>query len=150
MDENTLVIHHQDGELAYWLEQGGYNLKSGHIRISVRTKAVGDDQFPDCALFCVDDHPVSLPLSVGDVFEANSDWLETDADGPCAYAYFTFHAEDVSVKWTAKEVAESNVLFALEARHDDINYYGDRAKPTLTEGLFRLEPKSPAELWSPN
>ncbi len=149
MDENTLLIQHQDGNLVYRLEKGGYCLANGQITISVRAKATHDDQFPDCAQFCLDCHPKRSRLSPGDIFDARSDWAGIENHAPYAYGYFSFHAEEVSITWEVKALVETQVLFALTAHHDDVNYYDGRANRNTTIGLFRLEPKPRHELWVP-
>lgn len=148
LPRDTLVIAHQDGNLFYRLKRGGYCLAKDTISISVETEAVKEDQFPDCAYIALERHPFKAPLRPGAVFDGMSgNW---DDDSTKAYGYFTFHAEKISVRWTVQAVEADVVLFSLEATHDDIRYYDDRAKRTRTRGLFRLARKPKSRLWIPS
>jgi hypothetical protein len=66
---NTLVIAHQDGDLHYKLKRGGYCITSDSISISVETKAIAKEQFPDCALLALEGFPLKDSLTSGMVFE---------------------------------------------------------------------------------
>jgi hypothetical protein len=142
---NTLAIAHQDGNLKFILQSGGYLIENGVILISVRTDAAPETEYPRCALFCLE-HAIGGPLKVGDVFEGTS---ENEDGPPRACAYFGFHAESVVVKWEVRAIDGENVTLALTSDHDDVDYYDGRAKRTPTTGVFQLSPKSRRELWCP-
>lgn len=95
------------------------------------------------------DAPIIGELREGMVLQARSIAGEPVESGGVANAYFTFRAADVSLRWTVREVAPDRVVFALDAVHDDVNYYDERARPTTTEGLFTLPRRSRDELWAP-
>ena len=146
----TMVISHQDGDLVYKLERGGYCITDRTISISVETTAIAEEQFPDCALICLERHPLDLPLKAGDVFNWKGGMFgDLDSSLTKAHGYFTFHAEEITVTWTVEAVEIEAIIFLLEATHDDVDYYDERAKRTPTRGRFRLTSKALEELWIP-
>jgi hypothetical protein len=146
---DTLTIEHQDGDLVYSLDRGGYAVQAGTVTVSVETVPLTEDQFPDRALFSLVDAPLTGELRVGLVFEARSIAGETVEGGGAANAYFGFHADDIALRLTVKEVTPNHAVFALEAEHDDVNYYGARARRTTTTGLFTLASVPRDQLWTP-
>lgn len=142
---NKLIIAHQDGNLEFLYETGGYRIENGVITISVSTEAAPEVEFPACALFCLE-HTISGPLKVGDKFEGSNQNL---SERLRAYAYFGFHVEQVSIKWEVLAIDGDKVTFSLTSEHDDVDYYDSRAKRTPTSGVFELSPKSRHELWCP-
>lgn len=149
---NTLVIAHQDGDLHYKLKRGGYCITSDSISISVETKAIAKEQFPDCALLALEGFPLKDSLTSGTVFEHRGGMLEDRDDSlPKAHGYFTFHAEKVAIRWTVESIETDAVVFRLEATQDDVIYYEPaRSKKTPTQGLFRLARKPRSRLWIPS
>jgi hypothetical protein len=149
---NTLTITHQDGPLTFKLERGGYFIRDGLITISIETEAVDEDQYPRCAHFCLEGAPLKHDLRASDKFRCKGGMfqeLEDTGDGPKAHAYFEFHAEEVDLTFTVKEVGKISIQFALKAIHDDVNSYDDSAKPSATVGLFELKKKKPSDIWVP-
>lgn len=150
--ENVLTINHQDGLETLLLTKGGYAIDDGKLAISIETENVDDEGWPPCALFCIYNCPISGDLSVGDTFECEGGMFADDAEvegAKMANAYFTFHAEEVFVRWTVTDVCDGSVVFRLEAKHDDTDYYDDRAQECPTNGTFVLTPKPKSELWIP-
>jgi hypothetical protein len=150
---NHLLISHQDGDQVFKLETGGYSIKEGKLAISIQAENVDEEGFPDCAYICIHNHPVVDKIQVGDVFECNGGMFAEDADQPDsikANAYFTFHAEELYVKWTVIKVDKEIIRFSLAARHDDVDYYDSRAEECPTSGIFDLSLKELSELWIPS
>ena len=152
MSPNSLVIDHQDGALTFKLAKGGFFIKEGRLTISVETEATDDEQFPDCALFCLEGHKLSEDFKVGDSFEAErtlADAFGEHENLPMAHAYFTFHAEEVRLQFTVDEVREGEIVVSLEATHDDVDHYDEKAKITPTKGKFALKQAAKEDLWVP-
>jgi len=146
-----MVVAHQDGDLLYKLKRGGYCVAGDTISISVETAATKKDQFPDCALIALERHPLKHPLQAGAVFKCKGGMFDNPDDGfPKAHGYFTFHAEEISVRWIVQDIEADAVVFSLEASHDDVDYYDGRAKRTPTRGLFKLTRKPMSKLWIPS
>lgn len=146
---DALTIHHQDGDLTYRLKFGGYAMHDGAITVSVETIAILEDQFPDCAFIALIDASLSGDLREGMVLQARSTGGEPVERTGIPNAYFTFHAVEVTIRWTVREVRSDRVVFGLDAEHDDVVYYDQRARPTITTGLFALSRRSRDELWAP-
>jgi hypothetical protein len=152
-DENTLRIAHQDGPQTLRLEKGGFCIDKGRLAISIETENVNAEGWPPVALFCIHNCPVGREPRVGDVFECAGGMFADDADDDAAThaaAYFSFHAEQVYVKFTVTEIRDGSVLFGFEAKHGDTDYYDERAKECPTAGMFLLSPKPLNELWIPS
>src|SRR5437660_1616213 len=95
---NTLFIAHQDGELVFRLQRGGFCLSEDRITISVETEPEPNVEFPECALLCLEGHPVNGPLKVGDTFEHRGGFEHDSHDRlPRAHGYFCFHALTVFI-----------------------------------------------------
>ena len=151
-DENVLTIAHQDGPQSLKLTNGGYCIDDGRLAISIETENPDPEGWPPCALFCLYDCELKGELSVGDTFECEGGMFADDADeegATQARAYFSFHAEEVYVKWTITEIRGDSVVFQFEAKHDDTDYYDERAEECPTKGVFVLASKSLDELWIP-
>lgn len=146
---DTLTIHHQDGALVHRMTRGGYCVRDGTLTVSVEAAAVMEDQFPERVLFALVDAPLRGDLRAGMAFEARTIAGETVEGRGIANAYFTFHADDVFLRWTVREVATAHTVFALDARHDDVEYYDEKARRTASEGVFALSPRPRTELWIP-
>src|SRR5258708_3482083 len=130
---NTLLIAHQDGGLVFRLQQGGFCLSENTITISVETEPVGNVEFPECALLCLEGYPLTGPLRVGDAFEHQGGFEHnSNSRLPRAHAYFCFHALTVFIRCTVQAIKRDSVVFALEALHDDVAYYDKRSKPSPT------------------
>lgn len=150
--ENQLTILHQDGDVTFDLIKGGYCLENGSLTISIETERADKEGFPDCALFCISDHPVSGALKPGDSFTGENCDTGIDISRTAsaeAFAYFEFHALNVHTIWTVVSIDKDDIRFSLLARHDDVDYYDQRAKPTPTRGEFTLSPRLRSELWNP-
>lgn len=153
-EENILTIAHQDGPQSLRLKKGGYCIKNGRIAISIDTENVDPDGWPPVALFCIHNHPIDNDLRAGDIFECNGGMWAEDADGEeatnaNANAYFTFHAEEVYVKFSVKQVRSDAVVFDFQAKHEDTDYYNERAKKCPTAGRFILKPTQFRHFWIP-
>jgi hypothetical protein len=146
---NTLTIAHQNGDQHFGLDEGGYAIDGAGITISVLTDNLAQDGYPHHAHFCISGHPLEHELRAGDRFTCQGG-LDLDPSAAIkAFAYFGFHADTVFVAWTIVAVREGEIEVELESRHDDVDYYDDRAEPTPTLGRFILGVKPRAELWVP-
>lgn len=151
-EENTLKLAHQNGPQTLRLEKGGYSLENGRLAISLETENIDPEGWPPVALFCIYNYPMDRKLRVGDVFECEGGMDAEDAEdeeAAHAAAYFSFHAVEVYVKFTVVESRKGAILFDFEAKHDDTDYYDDRAAKCLTAGTFLLAPKPAKDLWIP-
>jgi hypothetical protein len=147
--DDVLTINHQDGRITFALEKGGYAIENGAISISIQTENRKRTSRPQCACICIVNHPLEHDLRVGDVFACDGG-MQRHPDEPIqACGYFEFHAEHIEVKWTVVAIDDGAVTFALEAQHDDVDYYDARAKRTPTRGRFRLTKKQKRHLWIP-
>jgi hypothetical protein len=149
---DTLVIRHQDNDLSYRLKKGGYFLGEGFITISVDCQATGEgDPFPPCAMLCLENHRIPHPPKVGDVYSCRGGMLvNSDEVDQRAWGYFTFHVDQITQRWSVIEVDSEGLVIALEANHDDVNYYGEQARETTSLGRFKLTPKPLDGLWVPS
>lgn len=149
---DTLVIRHQDKDLFYRLQEGGYSLGDGSITISVDCRATGEgDPFPPVAMLCLENHLITSPPKVGDVYTCRGGMLVNSDDvDQRAWGYFTFHVDQISQRWSIVEIEGDALVLELEASHDDVNYHGDQARETTTLGRFRLTPRPKAAMWIPS
>lgn len=146
---DTLTIQHQDGDIVYRLERGGYAVDGGAITVSVETVPLLEDGFPENAKFSLADVPIGEELREGRTLHARSLGDETVEGRGVARAYFSSHADDVALRWTVRQVAADQAVFALHAEHDDVDYYDERARRTTTTGLFTLARRPRRDLWAP-
>lgn len=148
---DTLSIEHGIQALPYRLHSGGYSLGDRTISISVDCVATGGEaQFPPCAKICMLEHPIDNDPRVGDVYSCRGGILVNDEDiAHRAWGYFSFHVDQIWVHWRVEEVSGEDVVFSLEASHDDVNYHGSQARETQSLGRFRLIERPVEELWIP-
>ena len=156
---NTLVVHHQDGEALLHLKSGGFAITRSpwelwrrRITISISAECDWDDEdaYPAYGSICVDGAPLARDLRAGDLVEHSGGMDVNKVDSlTTAYGYFGFHVSRIRVRWTVLQVSGNFVRFQLEAFHDDVNYYDERAKPHPSNGIFELQRKSLGELWVP-
>ena len=134
------------------MTKGGYSIQDGRLAISLETENSNDEGWPPVALFCIHNHRLDGEPRVGDTFECNGGMLAHDADdenATHAAAYFSFHAEEVYLRFTVTENRHDSLVFDFIARHDDTDYYDDRAEERRTAGTFVLSRKPMKELWIP-
>jgi len=155
--ENQVEVFHKDGNIIFRLSEGGYCIKDGKLAASIETERLDGGDFPACANFCIFDFPVLDGLKVGTTFKykrsrnifGEINELYEFEDKPKAHAYFQFHVSEIEATWTILDIKDDEILFSLEALHDDIDAYAEHSKPAQTRGLFRLRPVNISELWIP-
>ena len=153
-DLDVLIVGHQKGPVPMALTEGGYAIEDGRITISISAvitdEALEQELFPEHGSICLEGAPIDGPLRDGQTFEHAGGMLENDYDAlPRVHGYFGFHVQEIAVKWTVLQVSEEVCRFALEAVHDDVDYYDERAKPNPSKGVFDLRPTPLADLWIP-
>ena len=134
------------------LTRGGYCVERGRLAISIETENADGDGWPPNALFCIHGIPLDRDPRVGDVFECHGGLMADDADDPDAAhaaAYFSFHAEEVFVRFEVVEARPGSLVFSFRAEHDDTDSYDERAERCPTSGTFVLPRRPLADLWIP-
>ena len=150
----VLSVRHGERPVQMKMTEGGYAIQDDRITISVSAEVdeetADDDAYPHHGCICIEGAPLDGALKEGDVFEHTGGMMENDYDElPRAHGYFGFHVEEIRVKWTVLSVSDDVCRFALEAFHDDVDYYDERAKPHPSTGTFDLPRSAEDDLWVP-
>jgi hypothetical protein len=155
---NTLTIKNQNKNMVYMMSEGGYAIENGLLTVSIQTEKINEDDYPDCAYLCITNIPISAVISPGNIFQAESpsDGLKEDETliengrlSPAAYGYFGFHSESIAIKVSIKECIDDSLIIEIEADHDDVDYYDERAHRSSTFGKFKVDKCSREKLWVP-
>lgn len=140
-----LTLEHQDGDIQYELEKGGFVVVNSKLYFSIETKAIDEDSFPDCYLFALDGYPLSGSLESSRIEIATNPQDEP----PNVHVYTTFHASEVQVSIELKVISDNEIEVALNVISEDVNYYNEKAKPNLFKGVVKLSKKTLSEMWLP-
>lgn len=141
--DGIFVLHHQDGEMAYRFAKGGYALQDGSLALSVETRAVDPETYPERFLIAVEGQRVKA------AFEEVHFETSSASDRPAVYVYVNFHAEDVQAKFQVTRLSDWKVSVLIDAVCEDVNYYDDKANPNAFRGRVELERKQLDKLWIP-
>lgn len=110
---NELTLKHQDGTTILALTDGGYVIENDCLAIAIQTES--EDRH--YAHFCIHNIPIDRYPVVGDVFETENSEFEDAKPGVVVnHAYFGFHAEEVSSKWTVWKSAKTTFKSASRPR----------------------------------
>ena len=139
------VLNHQDGDIKYEFEKGGYALQDSKLYLSIQTKAVEEDAFPDCYYFALDGYPIKEPL------ESTNIKISTNPEDepPNVYVYTTFHACEVEAEINLNVLSQTEIEVNVKVISEDVNYYNEKARPNPFIGTVKLIEKNFGELWIP-
>ena len=140
------TLEHQDGDIEYTIEKGGFAVIDSELYLSIETKAVKEDVFPDCFYFAVDGLPVKDCLENSNIRIATN----PNDEAPNVYVYTSFHACEVEATVELTVISEEEIEVVLHVVSEDVNYYNEKAKPNLFKGSVKLIKKNLGEMWMPS
>ena len=139
------ILEHQDGDIRYELEHGGYAIEDSALYLSVRTRPIDPDVFPETYSFAVEGYPLVHGM-LPQVIELSSNAL----DGPPnVHVYTTFHALAVQATLGIVVQDDPQMVVTLHVVSDDVDYYGEKAKPNAFKGSTDLREMAKSDLWIP-
>ena len=139
------VLNHHDSNIKYEFIKGGYTIQDSKLYLSIQTKAVDDEAFPDCYYFSVDGYPIKEPLGSTTIQISTN----PEDEPPNVYVYTTFHACEVEAEINLNVLTETEVETTVKIISEDVNYYNEETKPNTFIGTVRLMERSLGELWIP-
>ena len=142
------ILEHQDGTIEYHQVNGGFAVKDSKLYISLETKSLDDEAYPDSFFFALEGYPVADGLGDLDGLEINISTNIKDGT-PNVFVYTTFHACEVIAKLSISVVSENEINVALNVVSDDVNYYNEKAKPNPFKGQANFVNKEMELLWLP-
>jgi hypothetical protein len=142
----VFTLEHQDGNIEYKFETGGFAVIDSKLFLSIQTKAVEEDGFPDCYYFAIDGFPVKNNLESSKIEIATN----PNHEPPNVYVYTTFHACEVEAIVELEVVSEKEIEVSLQVVSEDVNYYNEKAKPNPFKGVVKLKEKNLTEMWIPS
>ena len=139
------TLEHQDGDINYKFLKGGFTVEDSKLFLSIETKAVEEEAFPDCYLFAIDGYPIK-----GE-FESTKIKISTNPNDepPNVYVYTTFHACEVEAEVDLSVLSENEIEVSISAISEDVNYYNEKAKPNPFKGSVKLTKKRVGDMWIP-
>jgi len=140
------TLQHQDEDIEYEFEKGGYTVEDSKLYISIETKAIDNEAFPDCFKFALDGYPINENIK-NSIIKINTNPEDVP---PNVYVYTTFHACEVEANITINKTSSNEIEVELEVISEDVNYYNEKAKPNPFIGKVSLQQKSLGELWIPS
>jgi len=142
----VFILKHQDGDIQYIFEKGGYAVVESKLYLSIETKASNDDAFPDGFLFAVDGFPLNGELENIN-FEISTNYED---EPPNVHVYTTFHASEVEARVELKLLSESEIEVSVNVISEDVNYGGEKAIPNPFVGTAKLTKKRISEMLIPS
>jgi len=142
----VFTLKHQDGDTKYGLEKAGYWIEDSKLFISIKTKAVDSEAFPDSFYFAVDGYVLTNGLESSTIVISTN----PNDEPPNVYIYTTFHASEVIAKIEIDVLSEIEISIRLSAFSEDVNYYDERAKRNEFVGDAKLENNGSRGLWMPS
>lgn len=139
------ILKHQDGDIKFEFNKGGFIVLNSKLYISIETKAFDEEGFPDSFLFSIDG------LSLNGELEDSVLSISTNPndESPNVYVYSSFHANEVEAKVLIKMLSSDKINVELDVISDDVHYYNEKSKPNSFIGSINLERKSLDKLWMP-
>lgn len=150
---NQLHAVNQDGPKDFVLESGGYFIGNGKITISVETRDIKPES-DAVLLLCLENHPFSGKFSIGDVYQCIGGGMNkssSQTDEPMSWGYHYEHHMKNDLRFEVLEIDNDLITFRVDSTHDDLNFYGSKAKDCITSGVVQLrEVKKASDLWNPS
>lgn len=140
------TLEHQDGNIEYTFEKGGFAIIDSKLYLSLELKAVEVDAFPDCYYFAVDGFPLNSGLASSKIEIATN----PNDEPPNVYVYTSFHACEVKAIIELEVLSEKVIDVFLHVVSEDVNYYNEKAKPNPFKGSAELKEKNLDEMWIPS
>lgn len=140
------TLEHQDGNIEYKFENGGFTVIDAKLYLSIETKAIDEDAFPGCYLFAIDGYPLENSLERLNINIATN----PNDQPPNVYVYTSFHACEVEAAVGLTVIAENEIEVVLNIISEDVNYYNEKAKPNSFKGSIKLVKKNIGDLWIPS
>lgn len=140
------TLKHQDGDIEFELENGGFSIQDSKLYLSIETKAKDSEAFPDRFLFAVDGYPLEQIVDKLQFTIATNPEDET----PNVYVYTTFHACEVIAEIEIQSNSETEILVSLNVTSEDAMYYNEKAKPNDFVGSAIIESKELEQMWLPS
>ena len=139
------ILKHQDEDIEYSLSKGGFAIADGKLYLSLESKAVDEEAFPDTYFFAVDGFELSNGL------ESQTINISTNPndEAPNIYVYTSFHACEVEAQINLKVLDSTQIEIEFNVMSEDVSYYNEQAKPNPFIGSTKLTQKNTSELWLP-
>ena len=135
------TLQHQDGDILYKFENGGFTIENSLLSFSIDAKAIEKESFPSSFAFSIDSYPI----------DSNCDIIGNEEDNlPNIYVYSTFHAYERKANIDIKMVDENTIEVTFKVTSEDVNYYNEYAKANDFIGTIKLTKKEKQELWIPD
>jgi hypothetical protein len=141
----VFVLKHQDGDSQFSFAKGGFSVLDNKLCISIETSHVDLETFPDRFLFALEDFPVERRVGIITIDVMGN----TEGDLPNVYVYTTFHSDEVTARLVVEWLSDIRMKVQLSVVSDDVNYYGDEAKPNEFTGECELSIHGREDLWVP-
>jgi|14_taG_2_1085336.scaffolds.fasta_scaffold00001_587 hypothetical protein len=141
-----LVLNHQDGELRYKFEEGGFAIVDSKLYVSIETKAIDEDTYPDRFLFAIEGLLLKNGLE-NTHFEIS---INPNYEPPNVHVYTTYHADQVTANVKLTVLTNSQIEIEIDIKTEDVIYYNEKAKPNFFKGNVILPKKDLEELWIPS
>ncbi|KJR37981.1 hypothetical protein BOO91_20300 [Vibrio navarrensis] len=139
------ILKHQDEDIKYTFSKGGFAIADGKLFLSLESKAVDEEAFPDCYLFAID----GFELSNGIESQIINISTNPNDEAPNIYVYTSFHACEVNAEINLKVLDSTHIEIEFNVISEDVNYYNEKAKPNPFIGSTKLTQKNKNELWLP-
>jgi hypothetical protein len=145
------IIHTttQDGPQVFKVVACGYYAANNKLSISIEGDNLDEEGFPENLSFCLENHPFSGEFHVGDVFECNGGGGFNIPGQTSSWGYHGEHAEKTNIKLVVLTVKDSEILFSLHVIHDDMNYFGKKAKDCISSAIILALPVPLNQIWNP-
>jgi hypothetical protein len=142
----VFTLEHQDGDIKYELEKGGFAIVDSKLYVSIETKAIDDEAFPELYLFAIDGYPVNNGLE-SSIISVAANPKDTS---PNVFVYTAFHACEVEAIVDLKVISDNEIKVVLNVISEDVNYYNEKAKPNPFKGEVKLLRRNLGEMWIPS
>jgi len=143
----VFILKHQDGDIKYIFERGGFAIVESKLYLSIETKTSIEDAFLDSYLFAIDGY-----FLLNNQLENSIIQIATNPnDEPSnVYVYTTFHACDVEAEISIDAVSYTEITVSINLTSEDVNYYDDNAKRNLFVGVVNLNRCALEKIWIPS
>lgn len=140
------ILKHQDADIYYEFDKGGFAIRDSKLYLSIETTAVDNQTFPENFLFALARYPIDGSARSLKIKISNSDPNDTL---PSAFVYTTFHAAKVDAEIDLNFISDDEMEISISVMSEDVNYYDERAKLNPFIGTAKLTRKDLNNLWIP-
>ncbi len=112
------VLKHQDDDIKFEFNKGGFVVLNSKLYISIETKAFDEEDFPDSFLFAIDGFSLDGELEDSVISISTN----PNDESPNVYVYSSFHANEVEAKVLVKVLSSDEINVELDVISDDVHY----------------------------